>query len=273
MVADAAAGSVAAGIETRRDRVRSALGSGVFRVSASAGGVPMAVTTLAEEEDAHRWPHFLPEGGHFFYTAVTGACCPPPKPARDQGWIARSGRACRGIGRGHHRPATPPDHLLFARDQTLMVQAFDPAGRKLAPAMPLQSRRVSAEDLSRYVSASRLGRTGRSWTPGGTPNPYADWLDRPGKILGNLGRGAVDVGLSLSPDQRQVASRWPAGFRRTSTSLDDRHRPQAADRSAVTTDGSPKVARLVPEARTSCSAAAREADQRRKGGQRGRGPV
>ena len=78
-LADAAAGR---GGSWSRDNVilfDRSLGAGLFRVS-GAGGVPAAVTTLAEDEDAHRWPHFLPDGRHFFYTAVTGACCPPPKP-------------------------------------------------------------------------------------------------------------------------------------------------------------------------------------------------
>src|SRR4029079_14610440 len=58
-----------------------ALGSGLFRVS-GGGGVPTAVTAHGDGETAHRWPYFLPDGRHFFYTAVTGACCPPTKPGR-----------------------------------------------------------------------------------------------------------------------------------------------------------------------------------------------
>lgn len=56
--------------------------TGLFRVS-SAGGTPTAVTTLdpATGETNHRWPHFLPDGRHFLYTASTGTCCPAAKPA------------------------------------------------------------------------------------------------------------------------------------------------------------------------------------------------
>ena len=47
--------------------------SGLLRVS-SAGGAPTVATTLDQSagEDAHRWPHFLPDGRHFFYTADHG---------------------------------------------------------------------------------------------------------------------------------------------------------------------------------------------------------
>ena len=56
--------------------------TGLQRVS-SSGGVPTVVTTLdsATGEDGHRWPHFLPDGRHFFYTAITGTCCPAAKPS------------------------------------------------------------------------------------------------------------------------------------------------------------------------------------------------
>ena len=78
MVADSADGG---GGSWSRDNVIvfGTMRSGVFR-ALSAGGVPTVVTALADGETAHRWPHFLPDGRHFFYTGVTGACCPPAKP-------------------------------------------------------------------------------------------------------------------------------------------------------------------------------------------------
>ena len=56
--------------------------TGLQRVS-SAGGVPTVVTTLdpATGETSHRWPHFLPDGRHYIYTASTGPCCPASKPS------------------------------------------------------------------------------------------------------------------------------------------------------------------------------------------------
>jgi len=46
----------------------------LLRVNAS-GGAPTSVTTLdaAYGEVNHRFPHFLPDGRHFLYTAITGA--------------------------------------------------------------------------------------------------------------------------------------------------------------------------------------------------------
>ena len=65
--------------------------------------------------------------------------------------------------------------------------------------------RVSTEG-SRYVSASVSENGTLVYAPGGSLNPpQLTWFDRAGKTLGTLGEGAVDVNLSLSPDERQVA--------------------------------------------------------------------
>ena len=179
-------------------------GSGLFRVS-SGGGVPTAVTTLAKGEDAHRWPHFLPDGKHFFYTAVTGACCPPPTPGVIKiGSLVQADSAV-ALLQADSSAAYASGRVFFARDGTLMAQAFDPDTRQLAgDAVPVTAR-VSTEG-SRYVSAS-ISKTGTLvYEPGGTLNPLQlTWFDRAGKILGTLGDGGMDVNPSLSPDQRQVA--------------------------------------------------------------------
>jgi serine/threonine protein kinase/Tol biopolymer transport system component len=183
-----------------------AQGSGLFRVPAG-GGAPTAVTVLADGEDAHRWPHFLPDGTHFFYTAVTGACCPPAKPGTIK------------IGSlDHNEPAVPllqadssatyaSNRVLFGlyQTQTLMVQAFDPDRRQLAgDAVPVTAR-VSMEG-NRYVSASVSENGTLVYASGGSLNPpQLTWFDRAGRPLGTLGEGRMDANLSLSPDERQVA--------------------------------------------------------------------
>ena len=57
---------------------------GISRVSAD-GGTPAPVSILDTEypgSPLDRWPHFLPDGRHFLYTAVVGTYCPAEKPAR-----------------------------------------------------------------------------------------------------------------------------------------------------------------------------------------------
>ena len=179
--------------------------SGVFRVS-SAGGVPTAVTTLAEGEDAHRWPHFLPDGKHFFYTAVTGTCCPADTPGTIKIGSLDQGEPAVALLQADSSATYGSNHMLFARDRTtLMAQAFDPDARQLAGDVVPVAERIIPEG-SRYVSASVSENGTIVYAPGGSVDPHQlTWFDRAGTLLGTLGQGGVDVNLSLSPDERQVA--------------------------------------------------------------------
>jgi len=179
--------------------------AGLFRVP-SAGGGPTAATTLADGEDAHRWPHFLPDGRHFFYTAVTGACCPPPKPGTIKIGSLDQAEPAIALLQADSSAIYASGHVLFAsRDQALMAQAFDPDRRQLAgDAAPIAAR--VGTDGSRHVSASVSENGTLVYAPGGSMNQQQlTWFDRTGKTLGTLGDGGVDVNLSLSPDERQVA--------------------------------------------------------------------
>ena len=78
--------------------------------------------------------------------------------------------------------------------------------------------RVSTEG-NRYVSASVSENGTLVYASGGSLNPLQlTWFDRAGKILGTLGDGGMDVNLSLSPDERQVAVALRSGVRRISIS-------------------------------------------------------
>ena len=204
VLADAPAGR---GGSWNRDNVivfNRSLGSGLFRVS-SAGGEATAVTTLADGEDEHRWPHFLPDGTHFFYTGVTGACCPPPKPGTIKIGSLDQNEPAVALLQADSSASYGSNHVLFARDQTLMAQAFNPDTRQLVgDAVPV-TERISAEG-SRYVSASVSENGTLVYARGGSTDPLQlTWFDRAGKSLGTLGEGGVDVNLSLSPGERQVA--------------------------------------------------------------------
>jgi len=179
---------------------------GLLRVS-SAGGVPTVATTLdpATGEQGHRWPHFLPDGRHFFYTAVTGICCPAATPAviRIGSLDARGGDIT--LLQADSSVSYASGHVVFARDGTLMAQPFDLDSRQLkGDAFPL-AEHVEAEG-SRYVSASVSNNGTLVYAQ--TEPPAAKqltWLDREGHRLGTFGDEAPIVSLALSPDERRVA--------------------------------------------------------------------
>ncbi len=187
-----------------------ALRSGLFRVP-STGGVPTAVTMLAEGEDAHRWPHFLPDGRHFFYTAVTGGCCPPAKPGVVKVGSLDPSESAVTLLQADSSAAYGSGHLVFARDQTLMAQPFDPASRTTTgDAFPLRER-VGFEG-SRYVSASVSQNGTLAYAPNAAPTQQnLFWFDRSGRTLGTLGEGGLNASPRLSPDEGRVALAEPTG--------------------------------------------------------------
>jgi Tol biopolymer transport system component/DNA-binding winged helix-turn-helix (wHTH) protein len=179
---------------------------GLMRVS-SAGGVPTVVTTIdkAAGEDVHRWPHFLPDGRHFIYTAVTGTCCPAATPS-----VVRVGSLDQPSGhstlfQAESSVSYASGHLIFAQDDTLMARPFDADTRQLrGEAFPLAGR-VSREG-SRYIGASvsQNGVLVYGQADADAPRQLT-WFDRGGQVLGTSGDPAPYVGVALSPDERRAA--------------------------------------------------------------------
>ena len=179
---------------------------GLLRVS-SAGGTPAVVTRLDRSagEDAHRWPHFLPDGRHFFYTAITGPCCPAAQPAVIRIGTLDQASSDITLFQAESSASYASGHVIFARDETLMAQPFDLETRQLrGDAFPLGDR-VSKEE-SRYVGAS-VSENGTLVYGQVTANISSQltWFDRTGRVLGRLGDAAPYAGLALSPDERRVA--------------------------------------------------------------------
>ena len=180
--------------------------TGLLRVS-SAGGIPTVATTLDKiaGEDVHRWPHFLPDGRHFFYTAITGPCCPASTPSVIR--IASLDRAGDDVTlfQAESSVSYASGHVMFAHDESLMARPFDLETRQLrGDAFPL-AERVSKEP-SRYVgaSASENGTLVYGQAAADVARRLT-WLDRTGRVLGTVGDAAPYSGLALSPDERRVA--------------------------------------------------------------------
>jgi Tol biopolymer transport system component len=185
-----------------------ALGTtGLLRVS-SNGGMPTAATAIdpATGETNHRWPHFLPDGRHFLYTASTGTCCPPTKPAIVRIGSLDPSEAPVTLLQAESAALYASGHLLFARGDTLMAQPFDPDARQsTGDAFPV-AEHVSTEG-SRYTSAS-VSQNGTLVYAQGVLQTAQQltWFDRAGRVIGTLGEAAQYNSIALSPDERRVAA-------------------------------------------------------------------
>ena len=188
----------------------SSAGTGLMRVS-SSGGSPIATTTVdPARESYHRWPHFLPDGRHFVYTAATGICCPAAVPSEIRVGSLDAHERTVALFKVESSVSYAAGHLFFARDETLMAQPFDPESRQLTgEAFPV-AEGVGAEG-SRYAAVSVSQNGTLVYGRGGQAPQQLTWFDRAGRVLHTVGRAPSIRGfgagrrLALSPDDRRVA--------------------------------------------------------------------
>ena len=173
----------------------------------AAGGVSTPITTLdkTQQETAHAWPQFLPDGQRFLYWARGG----------------KGGIYVQSLGSSQRtflletpgRAAFASGSLLFLRDNTLLAQRLD-----------LKSLRLEGEPVSVAEDIRSGGANGRNgfavsengvlaYRAGGSGgNVQLSWYTREGKPAGT----ALPVGdygqIELSPDDKRVVlERLPGG--------------------------------------------------------------
>ena len=174
----------------------------------SAGGVPVAVTTLDEKnaETSHRFPEFLPDGIHFLYLVearsdIAGSV---------GGFTLLAGSTeskirTRVLASNASARYAKSGHILFLRDRTLMAQRFDP--EKLAligEAVPV------AENMTRtgrFEAMFSVADEGLLAFQAGMVTELSTlvWVDRTGRDIETVGKPADYRGIALSPNGKRVA--------------------------------------------------------------------
>jgi len=198
----------------------SSASSPVMRVPA-AGGVPVPVTAVdpARHETGHGFPWFLPDGQHFLYVRGSSA-------AENQGLYLGSlgtkpeAQSLRRVMPADTQVLYAAGYILFAREGTLLAQAFDAGGLRLSGepvALTEQVGRPRIDPLTVlsttqaanqlvFFSASESGslvyRT-RSNAQGAT---QLTWLDRDGEVRGKVADPARYAIVKLSPDGKRAAT-------------------------------------------------------------------
>jgi len=177
----------------------------LHRVS-DAGGESTPITQLDPERKdlSHRFPHFLPDGGHFLYLVVSAlgdkenaVFVRALQGGEDEPLLLSPAQATYASG-----------HLLFldTAKRTLMTQPFDPKRLKLSgEALPVaENIRLDGDVNHAVFSASRNGVLVYQ-VAAPRSGSRLEWFDRDGSSEGSLGDPADYVEVHLSPDDAHVA--------------------------------------------------------------------
>jgi Tol biopolymer transport system component len=177
----------------------------LHRVPASGGTAqPITALNTARGENSHRWPHFLPDGRHFLFTARSNS---KENTAIYIGSLDSTETRLLMAAQSNASFA-PPGLLLFGREGTLMAQRFDAGklsleGDAFAVAGGLEHVTPSASALfSVSLNGSVLAYQLGNHHPG-----RLLWFDRAGTNSGAIGLPGEYEYMQprLSPDGKRVA--------------------------------------------------------------------
>ena len=174
----------------------------IYQVS-DKGGTAKPLTTLdsSRGEVAHLWPHFLPDGRHFFYYNFCSQI-------QNRGiYVGSLDSPDRRFLLNVNSSGTfaPPGFLLYWRDGSLWAHPFDTTRLELSgePYPLAEGVEFVGHLLSPLFSVSDNGSLAY-YSSSGIQSTELVWLDRTGKKLGSVAGPAECQSFDLSPDERQA---------------------------------------------------------------------
>ncbi|HEV2202822.1 MAG TPA: protein kinase [Bryobacteraceae bacterium] len=186
-----------------------ATGGGLRRIPAAGGPSTSLINPDGKSANSYRYPHFLPDGRSFLYTATglnaggvfLASLDHPDQPVRLVDSDAKAVYAPPRNGR--------PGYLLWVRDQTLIAQRFDPRSKRLSgdPLPVADGIGIGTAGGGRRAAYS-ISSTGiLVYRGGGQAGFQLAWVNRDGRLevitsTGNDQRYGGDP--SLSPDGRRI---------------------------------------------------------------------
>jgi serine/threonine protein kinase len=169
-------------------------GVALQRVSAG-GGKPSPLTSLKDDEFAHGFPSFLPDGEHFLYLAQSTAV------SELRVGSLTSAESVR-LGQFESNAEYAAGYLFFARGGSLIAQPFDTATHELKGSPSYVAAKVGL--LVNYALFS-VSATGRLAYSVGSVQAMLTWLDRHGKTLSTVGDPGSFFNMALSFDEQHIA--------------------------------------------------------------------
>ena len=169
-------------------------GVALQRISAR-GGTPSAVTSLKDDEFAHGFPSFLPDGKHFLYLAQSSA-------SSELRVGSLTSAESVPLGSFESNAEYAAGYLFFVRGGSLIAQPFDIATHQLKGSPSYMAAKVGFVLNHGMFSVSATGRLAYSVE---SASATLTWLDRQGKTLSTVGDPGTFFNMDLSPDEQHVA--------------------------------------------------------------------
>jgi Tol biopolymer transport system component len=187
---------------------------GIYRVSAE-GGKAEAITHLDAAQSGHFWPHFLPDGRHYLYTAWSGQ---PANRGIFVGNLDSKDNGARVLAVGSNAGYADPGYLVFHREAAVYAQRFD-ATRLSVSGDPIRIADEITYDGANglgHFAVSRSGVLAYNFSSAGSAGAQGDaqadlsewqlsWISRSGGLLERVGTPGVYRGVEVSPDTKRVA--------------------------------------------------------------------
>jgi eukaryotic-like serine/threonine-protein kinase len=185
---------------------------GLYQVSED-GGTPVLVTELdtSRHETAHLWPHFLPDGQHYFYLTLNSdrgndAIYVSSLKAKNHTRLVSADSMGIYVSGPNRR-----GYVLFVRNGSLMEQAFDADKLKLIGEPALIVDGLIDPDGNPYIqgnfSASDTGVL--AYHSGADPDNSTKtelvWFERSGKRLETIELPGLKFVPRISPNGKQLA--------------------------------------------------------------------
>ncbi|MEN8007804.1 MAG: protein kinase [Candidatus Krumholzibacteriota bacterium] len=179
-----------------------------IKMVSASGGNPVDVTRLDLDENvrSHRLPHWLPDGRHFIYIAVSQSDDNPDLDSTIWAVEAATGQKTELL-KVQSSAQFAAGHLLYPHDSLLMARPFDTAALAFTgPASPVLDNVmvIRAAHVSVF-SVSRAGVLAYVRSDAGQGKTTIIRYSSEGEEIGPLGLPGLTLGMNFSPDGKALA--------------------------------------------------------------------
>jgi len=193
--------AAAGGTWSRQGTILFSVRTGLMRTDINGG----ACNLVGKADPAVRFPVFLPDGKHFFYSRIEAGEAGGLYIATLGEPIGRRLLADRGsISYVAPIAGSGPGYILFKRGSTLQAQAFDPSTLRIVGPPFEASPHVSETTVPGQVAVSASTQGTVAWLEGVSDDSRFTWRDRAGNILEEFGQPGEHFGVNISPDGKRL---------------------------------------------------------------------